>query len=408
MIKFKQKEYTIQEGHYTGPKSIKKIPGTVKVVVKSVLAGLGIGAGIGALTESLPTKETAKKGAKAGFWAGIALKILINKFHKPMSSVKFQKVDKAIRKEFGIREVSGMIVNDTKKNRDELNAHFAFNDPEVFGFKINVSIQKKKLTLYTFGLTKDEMKSLNESLDYYCYKYYGMEYSSRMIDHKDNSYSVTIVFTNYDAIAKFLVEVSDSLKTRINVLDSEVNLEEKPMESEKTFSKSSLPVFDKYDIMKILGKGGTIFGRYGGIGRIKDGDEFITDILSESLSHLGKRSLSMNTLRGLRTKREALTNAYLERMFKDLGMMEGIDYTVKKNNNPLNLYIYEGYLFICTSLNKRDEVAMKKIADKFKLVVTNVKGSATIFTYAFNSGQELERLLREIIKLSVKPNIYTR
>ena len=49
MIKFRQKEYTIQEGQYTGPKSIKKIPGTFKVITKSILAGLGIGAGTKAL-----------------------------------------------------------------------------------------------------------------------------------------------------------------------------------------------------------------------------------------------------------------------------------------------------------------------------------------------------------------------
>ena len=132
------------------------------------------------------------------------------------------------------------------------------------------------------------------------------------------------------------------------------------------------------------------------------------DTLSESLSHLGKRSLSMNSPRGFRVKREALTNAYLERIFKDLRLTEGVDYTIKKNNNPINLYVHEGYLFICTALNKRDESFMKKIAEKFKLVVTTVKGSATIYTYAFTSGQDLERLLREIVKLSVKPNIYTR
>lgn len=405
MIKFRQKEYTIQEGHYTGPKSIKKIPGTVKIIVKSVLAGMGIGAGIGALSEEMSVGETTKKGAKTGFWAGVALKILINKFHKPMSSVKFQKVDKAIRKEFGIREVSGMIVNDTRKNRDELNSHFAFNDPNISDFKVNISIQKKKLTLYTFGLEKNEMKSLNESLDYYCYKYYGMEYSSRMIDHKDNSYSVTIVFTNYDAIAKFLVEISDSLKIRVNVLDGDLDLSK--LSEVKMFS-SSLPMFDKYDILKILGKGGTIFGQYEGIGRIKSGSEYLMDSLSESLTHLGKRSLSMNSPRGFRVKRKILTNAYLERAFKDLGLMEGFDYTVKKNDNPLNLYIHEGYLFICSALTGKNEVLMKKIAEKFKLVITNVKGRATIFTYIITSGQDLERLLREIIKLSVKPNIYTR
>jgi hypothetical protein len=410
MIKFKQKEYTLQEGHYTGTKSIKKVPGAIKVIFKSVLSGMGIGAGVGAVVPEETVGTGAKKGAKAGFWAGVALKILIDKFHKPMSSVKFQKVDQAIRKEYGIREVSGMIVGDTKEKRDNLNSHFAFNNSEVFKFKINVLILKKRVTLYLADLNKKDLDLLNESLDYYCYKYHGMEYSSKLLNQKRNSYSVTIVFTNYDAIAKFLIEISNSLETRINVLDKEANLEEMvSKDKEKTFSilskNSSLPTFDKYDMIKILGKGGTII-KAGGF-KTKAGD-YIMDSLSAALLHA--KDVNKAEARGVSPfKRKELGNHYLEKAFKDLGFKEGKDYTVGKNTGPFNMYLHEGYLIICSGLNgslfrKFDS----KILRNYKFSITTVNKNATLYSYKIGSNSDLDQLLRDIVNLNIKPNIYTR
>ena len=194
MIKFKQKEYTIQEGHYTGTKYIKKIPGTFKVIAKSVLAGLGIGSVVGAVLPEQTVSDGAKKGAKTGFWAGVALKILIDRFHKPMSSIKFQKIDKSIRKELGFKDFAGMIYNDSKEKRDEFSSYFEFNNISLLDFKISAIVLKKKITIYTINLTKEELNKLNESLDYYCYKYYGMEYSSKLLNQKKNSYSISVIF----------------------------------------------------------------------------------------------------------------------------------------------------------------------------------------------------------------------
>ena len=38
-MKFKQKKFTLQEGHYTGPKDQDKVPGALEVVGKSALGG---------------------------------------------------------------------------------------------------------------------------------------------------------------------------------------------------------------------------------------------------------------------------------------------------------------------------------------------------------------------------------
>ena len=410
MIKFKQKEYTIQEGHYTGPKAIKRIPGAIKVITKSVLAGLGIGAGAKVLLPENTVEEPIKKGAKAGFWAGVALKMLINNFHKPMSSVKFEKVDKAIRKEYGIKEVSGMTYGDSKEVRDDLNSHFSFNDPKFLEYKANLLIQKKKVILYIVDLSKEDLAELNESLDYFCYKYYGMEYSSKLLNQKRNSYSISIIFTNYEAIAKFFIEVARSLSLKINILDKESNLDEISFSSSENNKKeksfSSLPTFDKYDMMKILGKGGMIIKK-GGF-KTNPGD-YLMDSLSEAVSHLGKVGKIRIATRDTKLQRQILNNLFLEKTLKELGYRENINYTIKRNNSPLNLYLHEGYLIICSGLTGRNKQRFEtKVVKEYRLVITEIKGKAILYTYMIKSKTELDLLLRDIINLNIKPNIYTK
>lgn len=53
MTKFRQKQYTIPEGHYTGPKDMDKVPGAIEVIGKSALAGAGIGGVTGSLLKML-------------------------------------------------------------------------------------------------------------------------------------------------------------------------------------------------------------------------------------------------------------------------------------------------------------------------------------------------------------------
>ena len=42
MIKFRQKNFTIPEGHYTGPKDMDKVPGVLEMVGKSALGGAAL------------------------------------------------------------------------------------------------------------------------------------------------------------------------------------------------------------------------------------------------------------------------------------------------------------------------------------------------------------------------------
>ena len=100
MIKFKQRDYSIPEGHYTGPKDIEKIPGAVEMVTKGALGGAGIGAVAGGVMKDTTMLEGAITGAKWGSLGGIVAKFFLNYVHKPMTSVKYQEVDRNIRREF--------------------------------------------------------------------------------------------------------------------------------------------------------------------------------------------------------------------------------------------------------------------------------------------------------------------
>ena len=66
MIVFRQKDFTIQEGHYTGPKDMDKVPGAIEVIGKSALAGTGIGGLIGGVVKDQSVLGGAITGGKYG------------------------------------------------------------------------------------------------------------------------------------------------------------------------------------------------------------------------------------------------------------------------------------------------------------------------------------------------------
>ena len=51
MIEFRQKDFTIPEGHYTGPKDMDKLPGTIEVIGKSAIGGAIIGGIVGKIRQ---------------------------------------------------------------------------------------------------------------------------------------------------------------------------------------------------------------------------------------------------------------------------------------------------------------------------------------------------------------------
>ena len=178
MIKFRQKDYTIQEGHYTGPKDLDKVPGAIEVIATSAGVGGLVGAAVGTVSKDSTMLEGALTGGKWGVVAGVLLKLFLNYLHNPMTRVKYQEVDKNIRTRFGVFQMSGITVGDTISKRATIDERFSFNDRDVTAYKINFAVHNDTVTMYTLGMTKEELKKTSDILDYYTKKYTGMEYSS--------------------------------------------------------------------------------------------------------------------------------------------------------------------------------------------------------------------------------------
>ena len=402
MILFRQKNFTIQEGHFTGTKDEDKLPGAVEVIGKSAIGGAIIGAIVGKFRKKSSPGKGALEGAKYGALTGIALKILINYLHKPMSRVKYQEVDKGIRREYGIYKAGGLILGDKLDKRASMEERFAFNDRNVCAYKICFAVQDNQVTMYTFNITNEELEKINNHLDHYCKEYFGMEYDAFLINQKANSYSVGITFTNYQVISNFMVELSEILQTKINLLDSSAlvkgRLEE---ESQKSFSVQPL---NKYDLMKILGKNGSRVIISGGF-NLRGLGGFVLNTISDALKTVSSRDL-INS--GIPIPRQNYGNTYLEDTLKKLHYIEGFNYSVGDKDVENNISMAQG-LFLVT---------VKKGSDEMKQVDKNYWGSmkskirradtgkVIVYTYSFNSKNEFELLLKKLMQSKIMFNIF--
>ena len=407
MIVFKKKEFTIPEGHYTGPKDIDKIPGAVETITKGALGGASVGAIAGAVIEDTTILEGAVTGAKWGTLGGIVAKLFLNYVHKPMSHVKYQEVDKNIRRQFGIFRMSGVTVGDTLDKRAKLDDKFSFNDREVSKYKINFAIHNDTITMYTFGMTKEELDKTSKTLDYYCKKYFSMEYTAKIINQKVNSYSVDIVFTNYSTMCQFIMELSTTLNTKINLLDNNAivsaRLEEAAGgEDEKTFS---VPGFDirKHELMKML-----LTGISKGIGNsFRTGSNAISQAVQGAVKG-GLEALTSGDLQklGLPLTRGEYTNAYLKEALNRLHYVEGFNYTVGEDKAEANMSLVSGVLIVSV-LKKESGDIDKKVWKALKAKIRRSDtGRVIVYTYAMKDKSEFDLVLKKLMSVKAKFNIY--
>ena len=405
MIKFRKKLFTIPEGHYTGPKDMDKVPGVLEMVSKSAAGGAGIGAVVGAIMKDTSVLSGALSGAKYGTLAGLALKFFLNYLHNPMSKVKFQDVDKNIRREFGIYRIQGITVGDSVNKRASVDEKFSTNDRNVTNYKINFAIQDDKVTMYTFGLTDKELEKVSNILDYYCKKYFGMEYTSTLINRKANSYSVAIVFTNHQVISNFMMELSNELGYKINLLDNKAlidkRLGEAEIEEEKEFSVKPL---NKYDLIRLIGQSGV---KSLDCKTLSSGvSNFVLGLITNSLSKIGMDNI---TIKGfIPSKRKDFNNIYLESVLKRLKYIEGFHYTVGESNSNINMSLISG-LFLLTVTKKSD------IVDKIDTTVYNKNksninrtdtGKVVIYTYPINTRNDFDYLIKRLMSNKLTPNIF--
>lgn len=413
MIKFRQKQYTIPEGHYTGPKDMDKVPGALEVVGKSALVGAGIGGAAGGLLKDSTVLSGALTGGKYGAITGAILKFFLNYLHNPMTSIKYQEVDKLIRREFGIYRAAGITVGDTLDKRAKIDEKFSFNDRDVTKYKLNFSIQDNAITMYTLGMTSKELDITSNTLDYYCKKYTGMEYSSYVINSRTNSYSVSITFTNYQVIANFIMELSKVLNTKINLLDNKALVDSRIKASvmnndaeERTYSVKE---FNKYDLMKILGRGG-VFSISPHLGFKGIGETLGSSIMGIILTSLDKLGGDVALLDGLTTKRDNFGNVYLEDRLKKLHYIENYDYTVGNLKVPVNMSMFSGIFIITVAkdtkeLEKIDSGFWKNLKGKVGRVDT---GKVIVYNYTIKTKNEFDFILKKFMSLDVEPNIFEK
>jgi hypothetical protein len=239
-----------------------------------------------------------------------------------------------------------------------------------------------------------------------------MNYNSKIINSRNNSYGVTITFTNYSIISDFLIEVAEVLETRINILDNKTRVEDNLSENSEIkittpkFFSSTISI-DKYDLIKLISeKGGKIVKSISN--GISIGDSIVSNVI-ESITEAMERSQGMNPEKFLSISNSVdFNNDYLLFILKNkLRLLKDVHYTVgKKKGNRINIRLQNGFLFVAVLNNSRDYDSMKKISNYF--IESDYGKEVKIFTYKTKSKSELEVILGKIFNLGLIPNIYTK
>lgn len=458
MMKFRQKIFTIEEGYYSGPKDMDNVPGAVETVAKSTGVGAILGGVAGKVMEDSTILRGAFTGGKYGALGGVALKLVVDALHKPIKRVSFTDLDKTIRRQFGMYSAHGLYFGDTEENRGIMKESFSFNDRDVQRYKINVAITDGVFTLYTLGLGRNEMKTLNEIIDRYCKKWQAMNYTSQLISSKSGfaSYSVRFTLSNYYITAQMLNEIGKGLKTRINILDSRALVENRISEigsssnEEKRFSlfdrakegiknfptrakkymfpetydsPDSVPPIDKYSLYKIFWGTGlpkTLLAKSNGA------NGFFGPLFSSAYSayvmEASHRELSQNAekiFKGeVKVKRGDLENRFLWETLKYMGFKEGKDFTVGDKNNPFMMYLFGGILLMTTNMGSKTDDSLRMISkslrgkDSKKAVgelirIPQDQHKVAIYRYELTGKSELIDLLSRIMNLPNKPTLFT-
>lgn len=439
--RFKRKIFTIPEGHFTGQKDMPEMPSLLHNMCQGAKWGGTIGMAAGGLHEKLVedndmpidgTLSGGVVGAGIGIASGIMLKFFQNYMHKPLKSIKFQEVDRNIRKQFGMYRIAGISVGDSINNRMTMDEKFSFNDRNVADYKINIAIQNNIVTMYTFGMSDKELSECSKILDFYAQKYYGVNYTAKLINRTVNSYSVDISFTNYNIITNFIMELSQILQTKINMMNENAiitgrlqeaankdnpmvqggSLTENPsgnsygngLNSNSSQRNFSEPELSKTDIAKILGQGGqVILSR----GKLKTaGAATILELVKTAIDKITDFEAIKLGIK-LPSKNE-LNNDFLKGEIKRLHYMEKIHYTIGDKEAVNNMSLVGGRLIITTPTGEDDQKTIDKTLYqplRLKMTKSNT-GDVTIYSYNINSLTEFTYVLNKLFSTKIKFNIF--
>lgn len=446
----KSKNYTIPEGHYTGPKQE-----TVEGWIEAANAAGIVGAGLGGLRSYLSNsdedanKSTIQKvlqGAGSGYLygalSGIAIKGLSEYINKPLKDIDFQKLDRNIRSEFGsfkvpiINKTIGLD-NDAKKLKDKI----VYNDRNLTDFKLNFGIRKDQIVMYTFGVTNDELDSLSIALDDFVQSQPNMSYHASLINKSQNSYAVAITFTTYNIAAKYILKAAEIVSSKVNVLDrdylisrrvSEFNvdkIDDDPdirsginSESKSTYVNNNVINDEDDDSVKTFSLSGD--EKYSALEFLKnDGGETLIDIArsikkkrlgttaSNHLTRLVQHSISRAVEKGkikigMPVKREELNTKFLTDTLTKLRYVKGFNYTMDKDNSDCNISMVGGILVVSAEKGDKSDLIDEEFYGKAKDRIRRSEIESVVsYTYAIVSRSDFEFLLKKLFSTKLKFNV---
>lgn len=423
-FRIKRKTFTIPEGHFTGQKDVEELPSLLHNIGKGVTWGSGIGALVGGVHGHFSDDSStfggmldgSIQGTKVGLASGIMLKFFQNYIHKPMKSIKFQEIDRGIRRQFGMYRVAGLSVGESIGHRATMDEKFSFNDRNVSDYKINIAIQNDKVTMYTFGMSNSEIDTCSKVLDYYAQKYFGVNYNSKLINHAVNSYAIDITFTNYNVIVNFIMELSQELQTKINLMnENAIVLNRLKEAAENTTNNTdqknfSVPELSKSDVARILGRTGQyiIDESRKGYNWKKAGAAAAIGLIKSTIE--ATASIELTKL-GLKKSRSEYGNSFLEKELKKLHYAENVNYTVGDKSALNNITLINGRFVVTVPNTKKTNSVIEKIDSNFynpmRLKINRTDtGDTIVYSYVLDSIKEFELLINKLFLTKIKFNIF--
>lgn len=296
--------------------------------------------------------------------------------------------------------MAGVTIGDSSANRSRLEDRFGFSDRDVTSYKINFVIHNDRVTLYTFGMTDQELNKTSDILDYYCKKYQGMEYTSSLINPKMNAYAVIITFTNYHILSNFILEISEKIG-KVNVLDNKPlvdrRLKEESIEGpdlgrgEIKFRDSLFSDTPKWS--QILRKAKSGMGA--GLEYLKTGGKYTIEVLKELVA--------MNF-------KESGNNTWLINFLKKNHYTTGLDFTQQPRNSKRDAFtevtLFPSWFIVTCPKSSPDIESLDKWAKRWMDVKTDECGALKVYRYQRKGDKELGSVIKSLMTFGVVPNIY--
>lgn len=440
----KRKNFTIPEGHYTGPQQ-ETIDGWLEAANTAGIVGAGLGAARSYISEKEEdkNKSTIQKlvsGASQGYFygalSGMAIKGITEYINKPLKDIEFQKLDRSIRSEFGSFKIP--IINKAIGLEDKSNSikdKIVYNDRNLTNFKLNFGIRKDQIVMYTFGVSDSELDSLSMALDDFVQTQPNMNYHSSLINKSQNSYAVAITFTTYSVAAKYIIRAAEIVSSKVNVLDrdyiiarrvNEFNVDKlsdsDTSEPNSTSVNNNVISEENDDSVKVFSLTGE--DKYSALEFLKnEGGETLADIArsiktrkisSTASNHLirlvqhaiGRAAEKGKIKAGLPVKREELNSGFLIDTLNKLRYVKGFNYTVDKTNNDCNISMVSGIFVVSIDKGDKSEQVDEEFYNKAKDRIRRSEIDKVVsYVYSISSRSDFEFLLKKLFSTKLKFNV---